>query len=113
MNGSDWSSISPAHVATDLLMVLLSLALAAAFGALARRHFSAGSNRRGWGMVPSAVTGVATPALWQVCAVLGIVAFFRMNGRPVAPAASARSYLEEGGRRTHAPGGHSVGPDSG
>ncbi len=54
----------------DLVMALLCIGLAMAFAALARRHFTAGHGRLGWGMIAATMASTATATVWAVCAIL-------------------------------------------
>jgi hypothetical protein len=60
----------------DLLLALLCLTLAVAFGVLARRHFSSGRRGRGWGFIAGAVASGAIAELWVICTILGVPPFF-------------------------------------
>ncbi len=68
----------------DLMMALLSLTLAVAFGVLARRRFVAGRRGRGWVLVAGAVTSGAVAELWVFCTLVGVPPFF-MGGSPLLP----------------------------
>ena len=76
MRGDFWSCISPSQRMVDLLMALLCLTLAVAFGVLARRRFLAGRRGRGWALVAGAVASGAIAELWVICTFLGVPPFF-------------------------------------
>ena len=76
MSGNLLSCISPSQRAVDLLMTLLCITLAVAFGVLARRRFLAGRRGRGWALVAGAVASGAVAELWVICAFLGVPPFF-------------------------------------
>src|SRR2546425_13248143 len=68
--------ISPSQRGVALLMALLCLTLAVAFGVLARRHFLSGRRGRGWGSVAGAVASGAIAELWVICMMLRVPPFF-------------------------------------
>ena len=66
-----WSCLRTSHLVVGLLMVLLCLGLAAAYGVRARHHFLAGRDWWAFAMVAGAVASGATATIWGVCTILG------------------------------------------
>ena len=66
-----WSCFRTSHLVVGLLMVLLCLGLAAAYGVRARHHFLAGRDWWAFAMVAGAVASGATATIWGVCTILG------------------------------------------
>ena len=71
-----WGCLSRSQLCVDLLMVVVSIVLVAAFGVLARRHLAAGRIWRGRGMIAALMASGATAVLWGTCSILGVPPFF-------------------------------------
>jgi hypothetical protein len=68
--------MSGGMVTVELLMMSLGVAVAGAFGVLARRHFAGARRWHAWAMITCAVAAGATAGVWGGCLLAGVPPFF-------------------------------------